>query len=61
MQYILAALLFLSGCEQHWRCYHAGELIAEGASSYRQPLPEWHGEGYTKLPNGKVIEGVCAW
>ena len=41
-----------------WKCYSEGRIVAEGET---RETPEWHGEGYSKLPGGRVIKGVCRW
>ena len=58
---IVLMVVLLAGCEQNWKCWHEGEMVASGVSEFKGKLPKWAGEGYTQLPNGRVIEGVCVW
>ena len=44
--------------EESWKCYSEGRIVAEGET---RETPEWHGEGYSKLPDGRVVKGVCRW
>ena len=43
---------------ESWKCYSEGRIVAEGET---REAPKWHGDGYVKLPDGRVIEGECRW
>ena len=48
--------------ELPYKCYSEGRIVAEGVmKGYRADKPKWHGNGYNKLPDGRVIKGECAW
>jgi len=58
---LLIVAFLLSGCDQYWECYDGGKVVAHGISKYEDPMPKFYGEGYSKLPDGRIIKGVCTW
>ena len=56
---VLSVIYSVFGHEIPYKCYSEGRIVAEGTTSWGRDKPEWHGEGYTKLPNGRVIKGEC--